>query len=170
MRAMGYEVREEAWVEDLLEQTANGLKEARMDIVVQTAGGVFYMDVVCFHPFTGVGKKRTYAAGGVTAAQEERKRRRYPVTDPLTRRRATMATLVPVAVTSYGLIGDAGNNAFAILEADACKRRPECHRPKGHLAKVVTEAAVHGTARCIIRAYAPPDGQERAHLFGRAAS
>ena len=128
------------------------------------------MDVVCFHPFTGTGKKRTFASGGVTAAQEERKRRRYPIADPVTRRRASMATLVPVAVTSYGLIGDAGNNAFTMLEAEARKRRPECHRPKGHLARIATEAAVQGTARCIIRSYTPPDGQERAHLFGRAAS
>ena len=77
LRKMGYDVREEAWVDDLMEQTKDGLKEARMDLVVQTAGGTFYMDVVCFHPFTGTGKKRTYAAGGVPAAQEERKRRRY---------------------------------------------------------------------------------------------
>ena len=65
---------------------------------------------------------------------------------------------------------NAGNNAFTMLEAEARKRRPEWHRPKGHLARIVTEAAVHGTARCIIRSYTPPDGQERAHLFGRAAS
>ena len=153
-----------------MEQTKDGLKEARMDLVVQTAGGTFYMDVVCFHPFTGTGKKRTHAAGGVPAAQEERKRRRYPVADPRTHRRSTMATLVPVALSSYGLLGDAGNSAFAILEADARNRRSECHRQRGHLARVVTEAAIHGTARCVIRAYAPPDGQERAHLFGRAAS
>ena len=81
-----------------------------------------------------------------------------------------MATLVPVAVSSYGLIGDTGSNALAIMEAGACKRRPEYHRSKGHLARMVSEAAVHGTARCVIRAYTPPDGQERAHLFGRAAS
>ena len=170
LRSMGYDVREEAWVDDLMEQTKDGLKEARMDLVVQTAGGTFYMDVVCFHPFTGKGKKRTYATGGVPAAQEERKRRRYPVTDPKTRRRISMATLAPVAVTSYGLIGETATNAFAILEADACKRRPEHHRVKGHIARIVTEAAIHGTARCVIRSYAPPDGQERAHLFGRAAS
>ena len=51
-----------------------------------------------------------------------------------------MATLVPVAITSYGFLGDAATSAFAILEADACKRRPECHRSKGHLARIVTEA------------------------------
>ena len=109
-----------------------------MDLVVQTAGGTFYMDVVCFHPFTGTGKKRTFATGGVPAAQEQRKRRRYPVVDPKTRRRCSMATLVPVAITSYGLLGDAATSAFAILEADACKRRPECHRSKGHLARIVS--------------------------------
>ena len=81
-----------------------------------------------------------------------------------------MATLVPVAITSYGLLGESATCAFAILEADASKRRSECHRAKGHLARVATEAAIHGTARCVIRSYAPPDGQERAHLFGRAAS
>jgi len=170
LRSMGYDVREEAWVDDLMEQTKDGLKEARMDLVVQSAGGIFYMDVVCFHPFTGTGKKRTFATGGVPAAQEDRKRRRYPVTDPKTRRRNSMATLVPVAITSYGLLGESATCAFAILEADASKRRSECHRAKGHLARVATEAAIHGTARCVIRSYAPPDGQERAHLFGRAAS
>jgi hypothetical protein len=170
LRSMGYDVREEAWVDDLMEQTKDGLKEARMDLVVQTAGGIFYMDVVCFHPFTGTGKKRTFATGGVPAAQEDRKRRRYPVIDPKTRRRNSMATLVPVAITSYGLLGDSATSAFAILEADAGKRRSEHHRAKGHLARIATEAAIHGTARCVIRSYAPPDGQERAHLFGRAAS
>ena len=47
---------------------------------------------------------------------------------------------------------------------------PPTYRAKGHLAQIAAEAAIHGTARCVIRSYAPPDGLERAHLFGRAAS
>jgi len=170
LRAMGFDVRAEAWVEDLLEHTKDGLKEARMDLVVQTAGGTWYMDVVCFHPFTGKGKKRTAAAGGTTEAQEERKHHRYQVVDPVTRRRNTLAALVPVAICSYGLLGPAAVSAFTTLETEARARRPENHRPKGWLRKVVTAAAVYGTARSVVRAYAPPDGQERAHLHGRAAS
>ena len=81
-----------------------------------------------------------------------------------------MAVLVPVAISSYGLLGPAADAAFRTLEAEARGRRPENHRSRGWLRRLVTAASVYGTARSVIRAYAPPDGQERAHLQGRAAS
>ena len=141
-----------------------------MDLVVQTGAGVWYMDVVCLHPFTGKGKKRTASGGGTTEAQEERKQHRYQVVDPVTRRRNTLASLVPVAITSFGLLGPAATSAFATLESEARARRTENHWPIGWLRKLVTAASVFGTARSVIRAFAPPDGQGRAHLQGRAAT
>ena len=81
-----------------------------------------------------------------------------------------MASLVPVAISSFGLLGPAAVAAFTTLEAEAKGRKPENHRPKGWLRRLVTAASVYGTARSVIRAFAPPDGQERAHLHGRAAS
>ena len=141
-----------------------------MDLVVQAAATTLYVDVVCYHPFTGKGAKRTAAAGGTTTAQEERKHQRYQVVDPVTRRRNTMAALVPVAISSYGLVGPTAVAAFSVLEAEAKGRHPENHRAKGWLQELASAAAVYGTARCVMRAYAPPDGQERAHLLGRAAS
>ena len=170
LRRMGFDVRTEVWVDDLMEQTKDGLREARMDLVLQSAAGTIYVDVVCFHPFTGKGARRTAASGGTTEAQEQRKRRRYPVADPVTRRRSTLALFYPVAVTTYGAIGDAAARLFALLEAEAQQSRPEHHRPRGWLQRVAEQAGVFGTARGVISGYTAPDGQERAHLHGRAAS
>ena len=169
---MGLRVRVEMWVDDLTEQQPSGrTREARMDIVVESAHGTDYLDVTCFHPFTSEGLCRTHASGGTPLAQEERKRDRYPVREPATRRRITMARFVPVAVTTYGLVGPAAVALFSEYEAD--------HRSKGggardcrggHLAALVAETAVFGAARMALQGFSAPDGQEWAHRCGRVAT
>ena len=123
------------------------------------------------HPFTGGGRRRTRASGGTPDAQEERKRDRYPVRRPGSRSRITLARFVPVAVSTYGQLGPAALKLFREYEQEARESRASCHgRRGGWLAALVSEVAVHATARMAIDAFSAPDGQERAHLFGRAAS
>ena len=98
-------------------------------------------------------------------------RERYPVRQPGTRRRLTLARFTPVAVTTYGLVGPAALTLFRKLEAEARELRPAYQgRAGGWLAALVAEVAVHGAARMAVSAFSAPDGQERAHLHGRAAS
>ena len=142
------------------------------DLVVESARGTDYLDVTCFHPFTRKGKRRTHATGGTHEAQENRKRDRYPASEPGTRRRCTLARFVPVSVTSYGGVGPAARDLFRAYEGEARERRPEscARRAGGWLEAQVAEAAVFGAAKMALAAYMPPDGQERAHLGGVAAS
>ena len=141
-----------------------------MDIVLEAPGGVVYVDVTCYHPFTRAGSRRTHATGGTPQAQENRKRDRYPVQEGGTRRRMTLARFVPVAVTTYGRVGPAAIALFRELEADACERGSMDERDRGRLSAIVAETAVYGAARMVLRAGSPPNGQERAHLHGRAAT
>jgi len=169
---MGLSVRTEVWVEDLAESWHGQVREARMDIVVQTAGERYYLDVVCFHPFSRKGARRTHASGGSTLAQETAKRERYATCEPMSGRRLTTARFVPVAVSTYGSVGDAARELFLALETAARRDKPRYTvRQLGWLERLVGAAAVHGNARGVLDAYAPPDGQERAgvaHRAGRA--
>jgi len=169
---MGLRVRHEVWVDDLTEQQPSGrTREARMDLVVESSHGTDYLDVTCFHPFSSAGLRRTHASGGTPLAQEERKRDRYPVREPLTRRRMTMARFVPVAVTTYGLVGPAAVALFAEYERDERERRgAAARRNGGRLAALVSEVAVYGAAHMVLRAFSAPDGQEWAHRCGRVAA
>ena len=167
---MGLSVRTEVWVEDLFELVDGRTREARMDLVVQTPAGTFYLDVTCFHTFTRGGLRRAHAAGGTLAAQEGKKRSRYAVREVGSWRRTTRASFVPVAVATFGRVGDEALALFAGLEAEACRSKPAYVRARrGWLARTVSAAAVHGTARGVIDAFSTPDGQERAHLRGRVA-
>ena len=59
------------------------------------------------------------------------------------------------------------------LEAEARLRKPAYAAARLGLARAggpVSAAAVHGAARGVMDALAPPDGQERAHLSGRVAA
>ena len=86
-------------------------------------------------------------------------------------RRLTRARFVPVAVSTYGKLGPAAAELFLGLEQAARRDKPRfAHRRLGWLERAVGAAAVHGTARGVLDAYSPPDGQERAHLGGRAAA
>ena len=171
LRRMGFRVRTEVWLDDLLELHNGRLREARMDLVVQSSTGTTYIDVTCYHPFTGGGRRRTRATGGTPEAQEEHKHDRYPVRRPGSRRRVTLARFVPVAVSSYGRPGPAALKLFEELELEARESRAGYRgKSTGWLAALVAEVAVHATARMAINAFSAPDGQERAHLFGRAAS
>ena len=129
-----------------------------------------YLDVTCFHPFTHTGHRRTHGTGGSLASQENRKRDRYPVREAGTRRRTTLARFIPVAVTSYGRVGPAAIALFREYESDAIERGRIGRRDRGGLAAYVAEAAVYGAASMVLGAGSPPDGQERAHLRGKAAS
>ena len=147
------------------------VREARMDLVVDSPTASYLLDVTCYHPFTGGGRRRTRATGGTPEAQEEHKHDRYPVRRPGSRRRVTLARFVPVAVSSYGRPGPAALKLFEELELEARESRAGYRgKSTGWLAALVAEVAVHATARMAINAFSAPDGQERAHLFGRAAS
>ena len=165
-------MRFEVWVDDLAEHRDGGrIREARMDLVVRSSSGTDYIDVTCYHPFNARGQRRTHATGGTPEAQEGRKRDRYPVRQPGTRRRLTLARFTPVTVSTYGLLGPAALSLFRKFEAEARELRPAYQgRTGGWLAALVAEVAVHGVARMAITAFSAPDGQERAHLHGRAAS
>ena len=171
LKAMGLRVRVEVWVDDLTEQLPSGrTREARMDLVVESSHGTDYLDVTCFHPFSSEGHRRTHASGGTPLAQEERKRDRYPVREPASRRRITMARFVPVAVTTYGLVGPAAVALFAEYEAERRERAGGvAGRNGGRLAALVSEVAVFGAARMILQGFSAPDGQEWAHRCGRVA-
>ena len=172
LKRMGLSVRFEVWVDDLAEHRDGGrIREARMDLVVRSSSGTDYIDVTCYHPFNARGQRRTHATGGTPEAQEGRKRDRYPVRQPGTRRRLTLARFTPVTVSTYGLLGPAALSLFRKFEAEARELRPAYQgRTGGWLAALVAEVAVHGVARMAITAFSAPDGQERAHLHGRAAS
>jgi hypothetical protein len=168
---MGLSVRTEVWVKDLIELHEGKVREARMDIVIESSVGSFYLDVTCYHPFSGKGARRTRASGGTPEAQELRKRDRYPVVDPVTRRRRTLATFHPITVSTYGEVGPAAKLLFRQFEDEARSSRARYRiRRSGWLADIVSSVAVHRAAAMVISAAAPPDGQERAHLFGRAAA
>ena len=168
---MGLQVRTEVWVEDLYEVLDSGrTREARMDLVVHGPGGTAYLDVTCYHAFTRAGQRRTHAAGGTLASQEARKHGRYAVREQGSGRRNTRALFVPVVASTYGAVGDAAQDYFAGLEAEAQRRNPAYAKVRsGWLRRVVSAAAVYGAARGVLDAYSPPDGQERAHFRGRAA-
>jgi hypothetical protein len=171
LRSMGLAVRTEVWVEDLAEVHEGQVREARMDIVIQTPGARYYLDVTVFHPFTRVGARRTHAAGGTLLAQETRKRTRYVTREPVSGRRLTTARFVPVAVSTFGKVGDAAQELFVALEQAARRDKLRFRaRRLGWLARTVSAAAVNGAARGVLDAFAPPDGQERAHLRGVAAA
>ena len=167
---MGLGVRTEVWVEDLYELVEGRTREARMDLVVQSEAGLYYLDVTCYHPFTRNGQRRTHAAGGTPEAQEERKRGRYVVREVGTARRNTRANFVPVAVSTYGKVGPAAGELFAWLEGQARRKAAYASRPLGWLERTVSAAAVYGAARGVLDGFAPPDGLERAHLHGRPAA
>ena len=171
LRRMGLAVRTEVWVEDLAELIDGRRREARMDIVAVTPAGTYYLDVTCFHPFARTGARRTHAAGGSLEAQEARKRGRYVMREAGTGRRLSRALFVPVAVSTYGSSGPASLEFFLGLENQAKLHSALFARRRlGWLRRLVSAAAVHGAARGVIDAYSPPDGQERAHLHGAAAS
>ncbi len=171
LKRMGLSVRKEVWVDDLVEHHEGRVRAARMDLVVRSSTGTDYLDVTCYHPFNGRGQRRTHATGGTPEAQENRKRDRYPVREPGTRRRLTLARFTPVTVATYGLVGPAALSLFRSFEAEARELRTAYQgRAGGWLAALVSELAVHGAARMAIAAFSPPDGQERAYLHGRAAS
>jgi len=164
-------VRSEVWVEDLAEHRDGYVREARMDLVVDTDEGAHYLDVTCYHPFSQNGRRRTFATGGTPEAQECRKRDRYPVRDRATLRRRTMSRFVPITVAVYGQVGPAARALFRQYEHEARRKGILPKRALGGvLAAAVTGAAVVGAAGMLVRACSPPDGQERAHLLGRAAS
>ena len=156
LRRLGFSVRVEVWVSDLAELHRGSLREARMDLVVHTPMGVYYLDVCCFHPFTGKGARRTHSAGGTLEAQEEAKFDRYRVSDPVTGQRRTRATFVPVAVTSYGKVGAKAEALFLGFEEYAKQHRYGFQGKRhGWLSRVVSSAAVHGAAQGVLDAYAP---------------
>ena len=165
-------VRVEVWVDDLTEQLPSGrTREARMDLVVESRRGTDYLDVTCFHPFSSAGRRRTHASGGTPLAHEELKRDRYPVRQPASRRRLTMARFVPVAVTTYGLVGPAAVALFAEYERDlSAAAGGAAMRCRGRLAALVSEVAVFGAARMVLQGFSAPDGQEWAHRCGRVAA
>jgi len=169
LRRLGLHVRTEVWLEDLYEVVQGRVREARMDLVVHTPGGVAYLDVTCYHPFTRAGARRTHAAGGSLAAQEARKHSRYVVREAVTQRRQTRAHFIPVVVSTFGRVGGEATEWFAGLEAEARRRKLGVAESRpGWLRRTVTAAAVHGAARGVMDAFAPPDGQERAHFRGAA--
>jgi hypothetical protein len=171
LRRLGFGVRKEVWLEDLAERHEGRLREARMDLVVTTPSGVYYLDVTCYHPFTRRGARRLASAGGTLEAQEQRKRERYVVRDPASGARRTRATFVPVVVSTFGMVGPTAAELFRGFELHARQSSASCAGKRlGWLGRTVTAAAVHGAARGVLDASAPPDGQERAHLLGRAAS
>lgn len=172
LRRLGLSVRTEVWVDDLAERLSDGrTREARMDIVVTTADAVYYLDVTCFHPFTRRGARRLRSAGGTLEAQEERKRARYVVREAGTWRRNTLALFVPIAVTTFGRVGGNAVEFFDGLERATRLSKPAvAARRPGWIQRAVSAAAVHGAARGVLDACSPPDGQERAHLRGVAAT
>ena len=87
-----------------------------------------------------------------------------------TRRRTTLARFIPVAVTTYGRVGPAAIALFHEYEAHALECGRIDKRERGGLSAFVAEAAVYGAAHMALRAGNPPDGQERAHLRGKAAT
>ena len=79
-----------------------------------------------------------------------------------------MARFVPVAVTSYGLVGPAAVKLFSEFERAASKRMGATSAQiGGRLAALVSEVAVFGAARMALDAFSAPDGQEWAHRAGR---
>lgn len=109
--------------------------------------------------------------GWSLVAQEAWKHRRYAVREQKTQRRNTRALFVPVVAWTYGGVGDEAADYFAGLEAEAKRRLPAYAKARaGWLWRAVCAAAVYGTARGVLDAYAPPDGQERAHFRGRVAA
>ena len=79
-----------------------------------------------------------------------------------------MARFIPVAVSTYGLVGPAAVKLFSEYERYACKRTEVAsHLIGGRLAGLVSEVAVFGAARMALDAFSAPDGQEWAHRAGR---
>jgi hypothetical protein len=73
-------------------------------------------------------------------------------------------------VSTYGRVGEEATEWFAGLEAEARQRKPSYAGARlGWLRRTVSAAAVHGAARGVMDAFAPPDGQERAHWHRCAA-
>ena len=76
---------------------------------------------------------------------------------------------MPIVVTTYGKVGDAAAELFVGLEQAARRDKTRFATQRlGWLARTVTAAAVHGAARQVLDAFAPPDGQERAGAAHRA--
>ena len=72
-----------------------------------------------------------------------------------------MARFVPVAVSTYGLVGPAAVALFKEYEGHYRARRDDRDvRNGGWLASLVSAAAVFGAARMVHRGFSVPDGQE----------
>ena len=83
----------------------------------------------------------------------------------------TMARFVPIAVTTFGLVGPAAVALFHEYEASERERRgDQVVRNGGRLAATVAEAAVFGAAQMAIAGYTAPDGQQWSHRAGRTAT
>ena len=79
-----------------------------------------------------------------------------------------MARFVPVAVTTYGLVGPAAVKLFSEYERYARKRSGgDPALGGGRLAALASEVAVFGAARMALDAFSAPDGQEWAHRAGK---
>ena len=171
LRRMGFNVRREVWLPELMETLpGGGVREARMDLVIDGPHGQYLLDITCFHPFSGKGKRRTHGAGGTLEAQEAMKRARYPVRDAA-RRRRTLASFHPIVVSTFGDVGPAAQLLFRSFEATAIESREAFSRHKhGWLTNLVSYAAAIGSATAIAAAYTAPDGQMRAHYRGAAHS
>ena len=85
-----------------------------------------------------------------------------------------MARFVPVAVTSYGLLGPAAVALFAEYEREGRESVGGAGGAGGcgggRVAALVSEAAVFGAARMVLDGFSAPDGQEWAHRSGRVAT
>lgn len=142
-----------------------------MDLVVSGPSGEYLLDITCFHPFTGAGRRRTHGAGGTLEAQEGFNRARYPVRDPMTRRRRTLATFHPIVTSTYGDVGPAARLLFREFERVAVESREAYSRHRaGWLARLASHAAALGSAVAVASAYTAPDGQMRGHYRGNAQS
>lgn len=99
------------------------------------------------------------------------KRARYPTRDPATRRRRTLASFHPIAVTTFGDVGPAAQLLFRSFEMTAIESREAYSRHRhGWLSNLVSYAAAIGSATAIAAAYTTPDGQMRAHYRGASHS
>ena len=153
LRRFGCVVHTERWTHELYDEQKK--KHARMDLVVYVGGRCFYLDVTCVHPFSERGVPR--ADGKVVQAQLEKHKRYRTVVAGV---RVTQATLVPIALSSFGKVGPEASDFFSLVARCYVGREnleSEWTDPAGYLAALCSYLAVMHSAQTRIHAHTSPD-------------
>jgi len=162
LRRAGVHVKQERWVPDLAYVDSEGNdKQARLDLVVRLHDRELYIDITAFHPYVGSGRGLGSRRNDWRPLHHEREKfRRYP-TRRGGRRMLAEGAVVPIAVSSLGLIGEVGADFLTKARLHVALRKGVPTQSAPDFLLVVEAYIVHGTTEALLKAYGTQDGASR---------